>query len=98
MPFGFINASTTYQQVITKAFQNYLYKFMQVFCDDFYVYSKIVTYLDKLTLYLEKCREYNINLNPEKCLFLMFLGLILGYVVSKDGKFPDPKKLRLFNV
>lgn len=67
---------------------------MQVFLDDYCVYTDLATHLDKLTLCLEKCQEFNICLNPEKCLFLMSLGLILGYPVSKDGKLLNPKKDR----
>lgn len=76
-----------------EAFQNYLRKFMQVFLDEFCVYSDLVTHLDKLTLCLKKYQEYNISLNLEKRLFLMFSGLILGYLVLEDGKFPHPKKI-----
>jgi len=93
MPFGLTNAPATYQRVIMKAFQDYLRKFMRAFLDDFCVYSDLDTHLDKLTLCFQKCREFHISLNPEKCLFLAYSGVILGYVVSKDGKFPDPKKI-----
>jgi hypothetical protein len=40
----------------------------------------------------EKCKEFGINLNPEKCMFLVHSSVILGYVVSKEGKLPDLKK------
>lgn len=78
-----------------KALEHYLRKFMLAFLDDFYLYSNFITHLNKLILCLEKCWEYNISLNSEKCLFLMFSGLILGYLVSKDGKFLDPKKIKV---
>lgn len=77
-----------------RAFQRYLCKFMRVFLNNFCIYSHLATHLDKLTLSLEKCREYYISLNPVKCLFLMSLGLILGYLISKDSMFLDPKKIQ----
>jgi hypothetical protein len=40
-----------------------------------------------------KCMEYKISFNPEKCAFMVFLGLILGLIVSKEGKIPDLKKV-----
>jgi hypothetical protein len=40
-----------------------------------------------------KCREFGISLNPNKCAFTVFLGTILGFIVSKEGKVMDPKKV-----
>lgn len=40
MPYGLCNAPTTYQKVVTKTFNKYLNDFMQVFLDDFSVFSK----------------------------------------------------------
>ncbi|MCO5556271.1 hypothetical protein L7F22_009817 [Adiantum nelumboides] len=33
----------------------------------------------------QKCREKRVCLNPYKCLFRAFKGVLLGHVVSKDG-------------
>jgi hypothetical protein len=33
-----------------------------------------------------KCKEYGINFNLEKCAFMVFLGMILGFIVYKEGK------------
>jgi hypothetical protein len=40
-----------------------------------------------------KCREFDINLNPNKCAFMVFSGTILGFIVSKESKVMDPKKV-----
>jgi hypothetical protein len=48
----------------------------------------------KLILCFEKCREYRISLNLEKCAFMVFLRLILGFIASKEGKIPDSKKVQ----
>jgi hypothetical protein len=42
----------------------------------------------------QKCKEYGISLNPNKCAFMLFLGMILGFIVSKEGKLLDPKKIQ----
>jgi hypothetical protein len=34
-----------------------------------------------------------LSLNPEKCMFLEHSSVVLGYVVSKEGKLPDLKKI-----
>jgi hypothetical protein len=88
MPFGLKNASATYQRVVKKASREYLKKFMKLFLDDFSVYFDEAT-----RLYFEKWNEFGISLNLKKCLMMVTYGVILGHVVSKDGKFPDPKKI-----
>jgi hypothetical protein len=92
MPFGLKNAPPTYQWVVSTTFKDYLGLFMKLFLDDFSMFSNLDTRLPKLQLCLDKCREFNISLNLEKCMFLVHLGVILGYVVFKEGKLPNVKK------
>ncbi len=40
-----------------------------------------------------KCRKFGISLNPKKCIFMVFAGTLLGFIVSKEGKVMDPKKV-----
>jgi hypothetical protein len=65
---------------------------MKIFLDDFTIYSDMESHLMKLRLCFQKCKEYKINLNLEKCAFMVFLRLILRFIVSKKGKISDPKK------
>jgi hypothetical protein len=44
----------------------------------------------------KKCPEYGISLNLDKCAFMVFSGMILGFIVSKEGKLLDPKKAKKF--
>lgn len=48
MSFGLYNAPTTFQKVVIKAFKKYLNDFMQVFLDDFCVYSSKAYHLEQL--------------------------------------------------
>jgi len=66
---------------------------MKIFLNDFMVYSDMESHLMKLKLCFQKCKEYRINLNPKKCAFMVFLGHILGFIVSKERKIPDLKKV-----
>jgi hypothetical protein len=50
--------------------------------------------MTKLRLCFKKCREYRINFSLEKCAFTIFFGLILGFIVSKEGKIPNLKKVQ----
>ncbi len=42
----------------------------------------------------KKCREYGISLNLDKCAFMVFSRRILGFIVSKERKLLDPKKIQ----
>jgi hypothetical protein len=66
---------------------------MKFFLDDFNVYNNMNTYLEELHLCFDKCHEYGIHLNPKKCMFMVFSKVILGYIVSKEGKLLGPKKI-----
>jgi hypothetical protein len=48
----------------------------------------------KLRLCFQKWTEHKININLEKCAFMVFSGLILGFIVSKEGKILDLKKVQ----
>lgn len=41
-----------------------------------------------------RCRHYNIRLNPHKCIFVVELGWLLGFIVAKDGICADPLKVK----
>jgi hypothetical protein len=66
---------------------------MKIFLNDFMVYNDMENHLMKLRLCFPKCKEYRISLNPNKCAFMVFSRLILGFIVSKEGKIQDPKKV-----
>ncbi len=95
MPFGVKNGPPTYQRAITKTFYEYVDVFMKTFLDDFIVFSDLSTHFEKLKKCFLKCREYGISLNPQKCAFMVYSKTILGFIVSKDGKTHDPKKIEV---
>ncbi|KAL2649574.1 hypothetical protein R1flu_017702 [Riccia fluitans] len=66
MPFGLKNAPSTFQRIVTTAFEEYLNEFMQTYLDDFIVYGSRTDHLRKC---LEKCRKFSISLNPDKSVF-----------------------------
>jgi len=93
MAFGVKNGPPTYQHAINKAFCEYIDLFMKIFLDDFIIFNIMDTYHIKLRLYFSKYCQFDISLNPEKCAFMVFFGLILGFIVSKEGKLPNMKKI-----
>ncbi len=54
----------------------------------------IVNHLQKLRLCFQECKKYSISLNLDKCAFMVFSGMILGFIVSKKRKLLDPKKIQ----
>ncbi len=49
-------------------------------------------YLSKLKQCFQKCKEYGINLNHDKCAFIVFSIMILGFIVFKKGNYLILKK------
>jgi len=72
MPFGIKNGPPTYQRAMTKTFKEYLDNFMKIFLDDFTMYSDMESHLQKLKLCFQKCKEYGISLNLDKCACMVF--------------------------
>jgi hypothetical protein len=86
MHFGVKNGPRIYQRAVTKAFREYIDVFMKIFLDDFIIFSDLSIHLKKLKKWFLKCREYGISLNLDKCAFMVCSGIILGFIVSKEGK------------
>jgi hypothetical protein len=93
MPFGLRNAPPMYQRMVNMAFRKYLGVFLKLFLNNFNVFNDVNMHLDKHWLCFDKCQEFDISLNLEKCMFLVYLGVILGYVVSKEGNLHESKNI-----
>jgi hypothetical protein len=94
MPFGVKNGPSTYQRVVTKVFHEYIDVFMKIFLDDCTVFNDLSIHLEKFKKCFLKCGECAINLNLDKCAFMVCFKTILGFIVSKEGKTPNPKKIK----
>jgi hypothetical protein len=93
MPFEVKNEPLTYQRVVTKVFREYIDVFKKFFFNDFIVFSDLSIQLEKNLKCFLKCRKYGITLNVEKCAFMVCSGTILRFIISKEGKTPDLKKI-----
>jgi hypothetical protein len=67
---------------------------MKIILDDFIVYSDMDTHFAKQKLCFHKCKEFGISLNLDKCAYLVFSRVIMKFMVSKEGKLPNPKKIQ----
>ena len=93
MPFGLCNAPATFQRVMMAAFQDFLQQWMEIFLDDFAVYGDEDDMVTKLELVFKRCIAMGISLNPDKCVFGIERGVLLGHVVSNDGVTVDDAKI-----
>ncbi|XP_052878900.1 uncharacterized protein LOC128285449 [Gossypium arboreum] len=98
IPFGLCNVPATFQRCMMSIFSEYVEKLIEVFMDDFTVYGNyFIECLENLTIILNKCIEFNLVLNNEKCYFMVDKGLILGHIVSSKGIEVDKAKIGIIN-
>ena len=91
--FGLETAPGTFQRVIQEIFNAYILAFMQVFLEDFSVYSRQSEHYEHLKMCLERCRQGPLSHNPTKRAFRVTSGPLLGHIVSKEGIAVDPDKI-----
>ena len=73
-------------------------KFVVVYLDDIIVFSKDdFEDIDHLHRTFDKCRRYGLSLNPQKYLFSLEEGKLLGHIVTKAVVKIDPKRVEVIN-
>ena len=95
IPFGLINAGATFQKAMDIAFKGLINKTVVVYVDDITVFSKKRSnHLHDLNQIFQRCKRYGISLNPNKSFFALDQGKLLGFIVSKDGIYIDPERIK----
>jgi hypothetical protein len=70
-------------------------KCIVVYLDDVTVYSKNrEDHIQHLTQIFERCRKYDISLNPKKTIFGVKEGKLLGHIISQEGIHIDPEMIK----
>ena len=94
MLFSLKNAGATYQRCMLKCFGDLIEWTIEAYVDNIMVKSK---WADHLVADLEhtfaKLRANGIKLNPEKCIFGVTRGMLLGFIVSERGIEAKPEKI-----
>ena len=71
-------------------------KTVEAYVDDVVVKTKHVkTLVDDLRVTFDNLRAYDIKLNPEKCVFGVPAGKLLGFIVSGRGIEANPPRSEL---
>ena len=95
MSFGLKNAGATFQRCMQKCLLPQLGHNIYVYVDDIMVKTKQhLTLLDDLNETFANLREYKVKLNPEKCVFGVSTGKLLGFFVSERGIEASPEKIK----
>lgn len=67
-----------------------------VYLDDIVIYSETVDeHLERLDFVFTRLQEHGLKLRPKKCHFFKQEISYLGYIVSVEGVFTLPEKIRV---
>jgi hypothetical protein len=95
MPFGLKNAPTIFSKVVVESFKELLHKCLEAYFDDWIVFSLLKNHIECLRLMLDKCRQCQISMNFNKCIFISPFGVLLGHIVCKQVLLVDPSKISI---
>ena len=86
MPFGLRNTGAMYQRCMLHVFGKHVGSTVEAYVDDIVIKSKRRgDLIQDLEIAFSCLRTNQIKLNPEKCVFGVPRGMLLGYIVSQRG-------------
>lgn len=83
MPFVLKNAPAVFSRIVVVAYQEFIHKFLEVYLDDWAVFSLLKKHIQKLRLMLQRCQQLQISLNLKKYIFFTPFGVLLGHVICQ---------------
>jgi hypothetical protein len=94
MPFVLKNAGATYQRAIQTCLADHWGKQVEAYVDDVVIKKEnSENFIKDLQLVFNSLRRYRWKLNPEKCVFGVPAGKLLGFIVSHRGIEANPEKI-----
>jgi hypothetical protein len=94
MSFGLRNAGATYQRCMQHVFGDHIGRTVEAYVDDIVVKTwKADDLVGDLGIAFGCLRANGVKLNPEKCVFGVPRGMLLGYIVSQRGIEANPEKV-----
>ena len=86
MPFGLKNDGATYQHAMQKVFDNMLHKSVEFYVNDLVVKSKKQQdHLKYIKVVFNRLRNYQLRINPLKCVFGVTSEKFLSFIVKHRG-------------
>jgi hypothetical protein len=94
MSFGLRNAGATYQRCMQHVFGDHIGQTVEAYVDDIIVKTrKADDLVGDLNIAFNCLRANGVKLNPEKCVFDVPRGMLLGNIVSQRGIEANPEKV-----
>ena len=94
MPFSLKNAGATFQRLMRIALGSQMGRNADAYVDDIVVKTREeCTLIEDLEETFRNFRKVNIMLNPDKCVFGVASGKLLGFLVSHRGIEANPDKI-----
>jgi hypothetical protein len=94
MSFSLRNAGATYQHCMQHIFGDHIGRTVEAYVDDIVVKTrKVDDLVGDLGIAFGCLRANGVKLNPEKCVFGVPRGMLLGYIVSQRGIEANPEKV-----
>jgi hypothetical protein len=95
MPYGLLNALPTFAHAMNITLGDLVRDIVKVYVHDIVVKTRESnSLLENLAQVFDKLRATSTKLNPEKCIFGMSAGKLLGFLVSHRGIEANPDKVR----
>jgi ribonuclease HI len=94
MLFGLRNAGATYQRCMNHVFGQHIGRTVEAYVDDIVAKTrKAFDLLSDLEVTFRCLKAKGVKLNPEKCVFGVPRGMLLGFIVSERGIKANPEKI-----
>jgi|GEM_PF-3482667 len=95
MPFGLKNAPATFQRLMDNVLSGLQGNELFVYMDDIVIYARSLKEHEvKFNKLMQRLRNANLKLQPDKCEFLHHEVAYLGHIIGADGVKPDPNKIK----
>ncbi|XP_073360364.1 uncharacterized protein [Aegilops tauschii subsp. strangulata] len=95
MPFGLRSVGATFQQLMHITLGPQLGRNAEAYVDDIVVKSREAkTLIEDLEETFANLRKVSLKLNPDKCVFGVPSGKLLGFLVSHQGIKANPEKIK----
>jgi hypothetical protein len=94
MSFGLRNVGVIYQRCMQHVFGDHIGRTVEAYVEDIVVKTrKVDDLVNDLRVAFDCLRGNRVKLNPEKCIFGVPRGMLLGYIISQWGIEPNPEKV-----
>lgn len=94
MPFGLCNAPSTWQRLIDTVMSGLTGNSVLIYLDDLIIWSATVEeHLVRLTAVLDRLKDANLKLRPDKCHFLQSEVQYVGHIITAEGIKTNPRTI-----